>query len=207
MNLIETFNYSPLPANDDDDKPCYSIPHSPDLLAYLDARGSQVLEMDDLALIGNCSKQAYCDKTTRTCRRKHGLGSPCQYNMECAVGTEYLPGHCNPQHNASTVCGLRQDIPSFYYGAASLRGEWKLGKHWKAATIAVVLTGVGALVLLVARHLVKKWRVVAIEKWGHEDQSAWWRRWLTKPAVEYVPLDARPVDPPPYRGESSTSLV
>ncbi|KAI8338971.1 hypothetical protein BC941DRAFT_469154 [Chlamydoabsidia padenii] len=174
MNLIETFNYKPsIPPQTDIGLSCHSIPYSTDLIAYVDYRGAQVLETGDLDLIGNCSQQSYCDKTTHTCQPKRGMGSACQYNMECAIGKEYLPGHCNDNNNNSKVCGLRQDIPSFYYGAA-LRGEWKIGKHWKEAAAAVMVTGMMAACFLVGRHQASK--LVSgvsglIEKWHSREDG------------------------------------
>ncbi|ORZ24708.1 hypothetical protein BCR42DRAFT_317974 [Absidia repens] len=172
--------------------------------------------------------------------------------MQCSVGLEYSPGYCNKN---TSVCGLRDDIPAFYYGRA-LR-PWTMGEHWKEAVAAVVVTGVVAICFLVGRQQARK--LVSgvsglIEKWQNRDDQhymqqqqqgleeqqhrqvhqattmsdeeiwnqqhsrrAWWHilpgaqmiarsLQLQHSAIAgdggtYIPLDSRPTDPPPYRGD------
>ncbi|CAO3598692.1 unnamed protein product [Absidia cylindrospora] len=95
------------------------------------------------------------------------MGAACQHSMQCAIGIDYLPGHCNKN---TSVCGLRKDIPAFYYGAA-LR-PLTLGDHWKEAVAAVVVTGGLATCFLVGHHQAGK--LVSgvsglIEKWQNRD--------------------------------------
>ncbi|KAI8344398.1 hypothetical protein BC941DRAFT_343032 [Chlamydoabsidia padenii] len=171
--------------------------------------------------------------------------------MECAVGMEYFPGHCNKN---TSICGLRQDIPSFYYGTA-LR-PWTMGKHWKEAVAAVALTGGIAICFLIGRHqagklvsgvscLIEKWQnrddhhdymqqqqqqqqlhqqmnntttsISDEEIWNQQHaRRTWWHflpgaQWIarslhlqrnnTADGGTYIPLDSRPTDPPPYRGD------
>lgn len=246
MNRIETFNYRPPILHNDSGEPCSTIPRSTELDSYVVFRGPQVLETADLDLIGNCSRLSYCDKSTGTCLPKRNVGSSCHNNMECAVGMEYFPGHCNKN---TSICGLRQDIPSFYYGTA-LR-PWTMGKHWKEAVAAVAVTGGIAICFLVGRHqagklvsgvsgLIEKWQnrddhrdymqqqqqqqqlhqattsVSDEEIWNQQHaRRTWWhflpgarriarmlhlQRTNDADSGTYIPLDSRPTDPPPYRG-------
>ncbi|KAI8097327.1 uncharacterized protein BX664DRAFT_383632 [Halteromyces radiatus] len=226
VNYVETFNYRPYIRHNDTGEPCHLIPRSSDLESYVDFRGPQAMTLDDLDMMGNCSRLSYCDKQTKTCQPKHGMGSTCKYNMECAVGLEYYPGYCDKN---TSQCGMRQDIPSFYYGG-TIR-PFTMGKYWKEAVAAVVVTGTLALCFLVGRHqagklvsgvscLIEKWQNRDPTQTNHSlsDEEIWHQQHCRRPWWSilpqrmtrflqprddgtYVPLDTRPLDPPPYRGD------
>ncbi|KAI7905281.1 uncharacterized protein BX663DRAFT_502332 [Cokeromyces recurvatus] len=159
IDPIYTFIYTPHSIKNDTGLPCHTIPITDELINYVDYRGPQVIDVQDLELIGNCSSMSYCDKKTRTCQPKLPLGSFCQYNMQCYFGIDGIPGHCT-----NHTCSIRQDIPQYYYNTP----RWTMGDQWQAAVIAVLVTGGMVIVLLIGRAQLKKLVgqiKVIIEKW------------------------------------------
>ncbi|KAI9495668.1 hypothetical protein BDB00DRAFT_812909 [Zychaea mexicana] len=206
--IVDTVAY--LPHRDDDDdinEPCITIPLSDELYSYTEFRGPDVISQGDLELIGNCSRNAYCDKATQTCQPKRTVGEPCENNMECFYGLD-IPGHCVN----NSICAARDDLPP-YYGAAL--HQWTLGDQWQSAVWAVVATGAIVIFLVVGRqqlgplvHSVHR----LYENWKQpspQQQERWWNLgWVYKRFNRnarsndeaYYPLTDRSAEEPPaYR--------
>lgn len=165
IDPLYTFLYSPFIINNDTGLPCESIPITDELINYVDFRGPNVISVDDLELIGNCSRMSYCDVKTRTCQPKLPLGSRCRYNMQCYFGIDGIPGHCT-----NKTCSIREDIPQYYYNTP----RWTMGEQWQAAVIAVLITGGIAACLIIGRVQVKKMFnkfKVLMEKWQNPDTT------------------------------------
>ncbi|KAI9350417.1 hypothetical protein BD770DRAFT_413060 [Pilaira anomala] len=226
IDPIYTFLYSPMNLHNDTGLPCSTIPITDELINYVDYRGPKVINVDDLDLIGNCSRMSYCDKHTKTCQPKLPLGSKCQFNMQCYFGIDGIPGHCS-----NRTCGIREDIPQYYYNAP----RWTMGDQWQSAVVAVVITGSIAICLIVGRLQVKKLATkfkAMMEKWQnpdttptpipfieneqvwneHHPQSKWWKQvpgmnWVYSRLKrggeneQYYQLNARGDEPPPYRAD------
>lgn len=216
-----TFLYSQISFENDTGLPCFSIPITDQLISYVAYRGPEVISVEDLSLIGNCSRTSYCDKKTKTCQPKRTLGSRCQYNMQCMMGDSGIPGHCSNK----SVCEIRQDLPPYYY---SNTREWKVGKEWPAAVIALITAGVVVGIIFAVRHFYPRFIKSVLTKWQtknstmssadptiYENEEAWNRHhkrwWKHVPGVnwvysrlkrsnnrEYHPLDDRTEEPPPY---------
>lgn len=222
---LYTFTYTPYNIKNDTGLPCSTIPITDELINYVDYRGPQVINVDDLDLIGNCSRMSYCDKHSRTCQPKLPLGSSCQYNMQCYFGIDGIPGHCT-----NHTCGIREDIPQYYYNTP----KWTMGDQWQSAVLGVVITGTIALCLIIGRVQVKKLFQrfkVMMEKWQNPDttpstfieneqvwnqhhaEPKWWKQvpgmnWVysrlkrgTEENDQYYQLNARGDEPPPYRAD------
>ncbi|ORX53508.1 hypothetical protein DM01DRAFT_303867 [Hesseltinella vesiculosa] len=175
----ETFNFHPTIIYNDTGLPCHSIPKSPDLLKYVDYRGPDVIDINDLDLIGNCSRISYCDKTTHTCQPKRPVGAGCEFNMQCRYGLELLPGLCR---NSSCIA---RDI--MYVGPGL---NMTMGDHWKEAIVAVVVTGLFAICALVIRFQVGT--IVSgvsglIEKWQNRDAPSSEQQQLEEQSTSFLP--------------------
>lgn len=162
---LYTFSFEPFHIKNDTGLPCNTIPVTDELINYVDIKGSEVISIADLDLIGNCSRMSYCDKHSRTCQPKKPFGSHCTYNMHCYFGIDGYPGHCT-----NHTCTARQDIPQYYYNTP----RWTMGDQWQAAVIAVLITGGIAIVLIVGRvqvkKLINKFKQL-MEKWQNPDTS------------------------------------
>jgi hypothetical protein len=165
IDPLYTFLYTPFNIKNDTGLPCDSIPITDELINYVDFRGPKVIDVDDLGLIGNCSRMSYCDIHSRTCQPKLPLGSICQYNMQCYFGIDGIPGHCT-----NSTCSIREDIPQYYYNAP----RWSMGDQWQSAIIAVLITGGIAICLIIGRVQVKKlynkFKNI-MEKWQNPDTN------------------------------------
>lgn len=216
FTLLYTHSYQ---QPNDTGLPCFSIPITDELINYVDYRGPEVISVDDLPLIGNCSQLSYCDLKTKTCQPKRGLGSYCRQNMHCIFGEDGIPGHCN-----HSVCATRTDLPAYYYDSAR---QWKMGDEWPAAALALVVSGAVVLLLLVGRYLIPIiWKKIkaGLEQWQNKSESQcvvdeqswneqhkWWKQvpgihWvynrLKRSNTEYYQLDSRTQEePPPYRAD------
>lgn len=165
MDAFYTFYYTPFNIRNDTGLPCHTIPITDELINYVDYRGPEAISVDDLNLIGNCSRMSYCDVHSKTCQPKVPLGSPCKYNMQCYFGIDGIPGHCT-----NHTCDVRRDIPQYYYNSP----RWTMGDQWQAAIVAVLVTGGIAIVLIVGRaqvkRLVEKFKAM-MERWQNPDTT------------------------------------
>ncbi|KAI9474261.1 MAG: hypothetical protein EXX96DRAFT_581303 [Benjaminiella poitrasii] len=180
IDPLYTFTYTPFSIKNDTGLPCHTIPITDELINYVDFRGPQVIDVDDLELIGNCSSTSYCDKTTKTCQPKLPLGSPCNHNMQCYFGIDRIPGHCS-----NNTCSIREDIPQYYYNTP----RWTMGDQWQAAIVAVLATGGIAIGLLIGRAQLKKLLSslkILIEKWQNPDSTTT----IHRPQEDTIPFVA-----------------
>lgn len=229
MDPAYTLLYSHIYLQNDTGLPCFSIPITDELINYVDYRGPDVIDVEDLPLIGNCSRLSFCDKKTKTCQPKRPVGSHCRHNMQCIVGDGGIPGHCSNK----SICEVRHDLPAYYYDSTH---QWKMGEEWPAATIALVVSGMIVLCIVVGRYVVPnllKRIKTALEKWQNKSSSTetlmassidseetwnenhkrWWKqvpgmKWVYSrlnrssngDSTHYYQLDNRThEEPPPYR--------
>ncbi|KAG0165501.1 hypothetical protein DFQ28_009931 [Apophysomyces sp. BC1034] len=212
---VQTFLFTPDINEDDTGMPCQTIPLSDELYTYVDYLGPEVIEQDDLYLIGNCSIMSYCDKETRTCQPKNNIGSPCTRNMQCYFGDGF-PGHC-ANH---TTCTYRKDLAPYYY-VPSLH-QWSVGDQWRSAVWALLATGSVAICVIFGRQQAT---IVAsgvrgfLEKWQNRpdqeqqqryhdsnNRARWWKlgwirrnRQVDDEAYMQLTTRERTEDPPAYR--------
>jgi hypothetical protein len=221
VDSIFSILYTPYNIRNDTGLPCESVPITDELISYVEYRGPEVLGLDDLPLIGNCSRWSYCDVKTRTCQPKREYHSPCKHNMQCYYGDDGIPGLCTNH----TTCDVRQDILAYYQP----QQRWTLGDDWRQSIVAVLITGGVVLLVILGRiqiaklftnikNMLERWQnaetprpapiLETEEGWGG-NQSGWWSqvpgikwvytKWKRTDQDQYYQLNNRSEEPPAYR--------